>query len=81
MRRAPDRIGIAQMVDPRVALDAEHALKQHAERVVERRGRAGAITAVSTAREQRRECAQGDFLPVPKIVSVFVTLLVSWVGH
>jgi len=23
------------MIDPRVALDAEHALKQHAERVVE----------------------------------------------
>jgi len=30
MRRAPDRIGIAQMIDPRVALGAEHALEQHA---------------------------------------------------
>ena len=48
IRRAPDRIGIAQMVY-----------------------RSGAAKGVGP----------GDFLPVPEIVSVFVTLLVSWVGQ
>jgi len=47
MRRAPDRIGIAQIVDPQVATDAEHALERHGERVVEPRDRAGAITRSS----------------------------------